>query len=237
MAFSPLGILSSSNNPTLGVYIWSACFEELGITKIARFIETKNIERIDLSYKPYSEREDVRDWTRKLIGQGKVVEIVLSEPSYIFPEKWFEVKSKLLSIFKSGYNVHFDIEPHILPDFKRNKDQYLKLFVALLTKAHLIAMQYNKKTSVAISISHYKSVIDNIINNSDLVVFMAYGFKNTKKICRIVNPYEQEKIALALRGKDFTREKELFQYINNIAKLSGIRIFIIHNLRQWKELK
>jgi len=237
MAFSCFSSFSLANNLNIGVYIWSNCFKKLKSSEITNFIETKDIERIELSYKPYSEEQSVRDWTKKITDRGKEVEIILSEPSYIFPEKWPEVRNRLIDIFESGHNVHFDIEPHILPDFKENKVKYLELFLNLLQKTNFIAKQYKKKLSVAISISHYKSVINEIFNNSDLVVFMAYGFKNVKRINRIIDSHEKEKVAIALRAKDFENEKELLEYIHEINNLTSIRIFIIQNLRQWKELR
>ncbi len=237
MALFPFTNSSSASELKLGVYIWSSCFEKLDISKVDNFIESRNIQRVELSYKAYLERESVRRWTRGLVSRGKEVDIILSEPTYIFPEKWGELRKKLIDIFDLGFNIHFDIEPHILPDFKEKKHKYLKLFVILLKKTHLIADKYQRRLSVAISVSHYKSAIKEIFDNSDLVVFMVYGFKNTKRINRIVASYKTDKTALALRGKDFTNEKELLDYIHNINRLTGISIFIIQNLRQWEELK
>ncbi len=231
------GSSSYSKKLSLGVYAWSGCFEKLKMSEIVKFIKTEDIKRIELSYRPFVERKDIRDLVRKLSKSGKKIDIVLSEPTYIFSEKWHEIRSKLIYIFKSGYNVHLDLEPHILHDFKEKKEIYLKLFVNLLEKVHLIANKYGKKVSVAINMNHYKDVIEDIFSNSDLVVFMAYGFKNAKKIKEIIYSYKKEKVALALRAKDFTNEDKLFRLISNITKLTGIKIFIIQNLREWIKLK
>ncbi len=228
---------SYANTLHLGVYIWSDCFNEFKISDIVRFIDREGIKRVELSYRPYFERESVRDLAKRLVSQGIKVDIVLSEPTYIFPEKWQEVRNKLIGIFKSGFNVHLDIEPHILPDFKEKRDEYLKLFVSFLYKVHVLARNYGKDVSVAITVSHYKGAVLDILRSSDLVVFMVYGVKNPNRIEREVSTYDRSKIALALRAKDFKSEKELFEFINGVSRLTGVKAFIIQNLRQWKGLK
>ena len=237
MALFLFGSSSQAKRLSLGVYIWSGCFEKLKVREVARFIEAEGIERIELSYRPFIDRRDVRDLAKELYANGKEVDIVLSEPKYIFPERWHEVKSELIDTFKSGFDVHLDIEPHILPDFKEKKEKYLELFVRLLERVHLLAQEHGRKVSVAISVSHYRCVISSIFKNSDLVVFMVYGAKNLKKVDRIVNPYRKSKIALALRAKDFESEKKLIGFIGKVNRLTGINIFIIQNLRDWEELR
>lgn len=227
---------SFATEMSLGVYIWSTDLEMSGISEIDKFIETKKIKRIELSYKPFAESEKVRAWMKKLKAQGKAVDLVLSEPLYIFPDKWHEVKNRLIDIYKSGYDVHFDVEPHILPDFKENSDEYLELFIGLLRKAHSLGKRFGKKTSVAISVSHYKRVMDDIFENSDLVVFMSYGFKSVRRVEHIVSSYDKNRVAVALRAKDFSSEKELLEYIKDVAERTDVKIFIVHNLRQWKTL-
>jgi len=231
------GSSSYAKKPSLGVYIWSGCFEKISLQEIERFIEVRGIERIELSYRPFVEREDVRGLAGKLAVRGKEVEIVLSEPTYIFPEKWNEVKGKLVDIFKSGFDVHLDIEPHILPNFKENEGKYLEFFVSFLRKVHLVAREYRKKVSVAISVSHYRSVIKAISKNSDLIVLMVYGIKRPDKIYRIVNAYKRNRLALALRAEDFQSGKELIEFINDVSRITGVGTFIIQNLRQWKRLE
>ncbi len=207
------------------------------IQEIERLIKTKGIERIELSYRPFVEKKVVRDLVKRLSKSGKEIDIVLSEPTYIFPEKWHEVKRELLSIFESGFGVHLDIEPHILPDFKEEKERYLKLFINFLKMVSWCAKRYGKSVSVAVSVKHYNSVIKDIFKNSDLVVYMIYGVKNVNKVVRVVDEYKNRQIAIALRANDFLDREELFRFMEKISKLSGVNVFIIQNLRQWKELK
>ena len=220
----------------LGVYIWSGSFEELKLSDIEKFVSSKGVNIVELSYKPFAGNREIRAWAKNLKLQGEDVEIVLSEPRYIFPERWSEVEDRLNHIFRSGFNVHLDIEPHILNGFKEEKAKYLKLFVEFLNKVHTVAKKYKKRVSVAITIRHYKGVIDDIARDSDRVVFMIYGVKSLRKIQEDVKPYARYNIAIALRAGDFKNETEFMRFMSGTSYLTGVKMFIVQNLKQWDRL-
>ena len=219
-----------------GVYIWSSSFDDLKLSNIEKFVSSKGIDIVELSYKPFSENKDIKAWAKNLVLQGKDVEIVLSEPKYIFPERWGVVEDRLNNIFSSGFDVHLDIEPHILNGFKEDKAKYLKLFVEFLNKVHAVAEKYKKGVSVAITTRHYKGVIDDIARSSNRMVFMIYGVKNLKKIQETIEPYVRYNVAIAFRAEDFKSEAEFLSFMDKISLLTDVKIFIVQNLRQWDEL-
>lgn len=222
------------------IYIWSKDLELYSFDFIRNFLIAKGINKVRISFSPIEKDRELVDLLNNLKKYNIHVELTLSEPDFIFPEKWDKVRSKVESIVSMGYDVHLDIEPHILSDFKDNREKYLNLFVNLLKKIYSMTKFYGHKLTVAISPKHYTEFLSEIISNCDEVVVMDYGKRNINKLSVRLNPIisltSKEKITLAIRAKDFENELEMEEFIDEIFNKIGIRSFAIQNLRQLVEI-
>ncbi len=222
------------------VYIWSKDLELYPFDFIKNFLIAKGINKVRISFSPIEKDRKLMDLLNNLKKYNIYVELTLSEPNFIFPEKWDKVRNQVESIVSMGYNVHLDIEPHILLDFKDNKEKYLNLFVNLLKKIYFITKSYGHKLTVAITPKHYTDFLSEIISNCDEVVVMDYGKKSINKLSVHLNPIisltSKEKVTLAIRAKDFKNELEMEEFIDEVFYKIGIHSFTIQNLRQFVEI-
>ena len=220
-----------------GVYIWSKAFRVFPVEEINEFIASRDIAAVKVSASAVMGSKEVKQFIERLKSEGIEVELTLSEPTYIFPEKWEKVKAKMEAILKMGYDVHLDVEPHTLPDFKENRELYLALFVELLKKAHALTKQYGHRLTVAVTPYHYREVIPEVISNCDGTVVMIYGTKSAGKIAKLLSPFlssePESNVTLALRAKDFKSELEMENLMEEVCKKTGVVSFVVHNLRQW----
>ncbi|TCK06696.1 hypothetical protein [Phorcysia thermohydrogeniphila] len=224
-----------------GIYIWSKAFRVYSLEEINEFIVSRDIVAVKVSASAVIGSKEVKQFIERLKSEGIEVELVLSEPTYIFPEKWEKVKAKMEAIMEMGYDVHFDVEPHTLPDFKENRELYLALFVELLKKAYALTKQYGHRLTIAVNPYHYREVIPEVISNCDGTVVMIYGTKSVRRIAKLLSPflsYEPESsVTLALRARDFEGELEMKSLMEKVCERTGVSSFVVHNLRQWKKLR
>jgi hypothetical protein len=223
---------------SLGVYLWSRGLEKYSNREVMDFIKFYNISNAAIPYKSYFNREKTRQLVEQLKAQHVKVELVISNPEYILPDKWAKFKEKLVKIFKSGFNAHLDIEPHTLIDYQKNRDMYLRFFIELLKKIHSLAKEFGKSISVDINPIIFSGYVDEIVSNSDNVILMIYETKKTVKINALVKPYQNQKAAyndkeiyIALRASDFRSLKELKSFLQVLSKSTEVKTFFIQNFR------
>ncbi len=107
--------------------------DSLGLTRLYFSLNAKQIEEYLQKGNPELSRFIV-----DLYQQGTVTEILLGEPTWIFPQarkKLFQIVSWLEKrLYPLVQVVHLDLEPHALSDFSRNKERYLRLYLDTLAE-------------------------------------------------------------------------------------------------------
>ncbi|MCP3925892.1 MAG: hypothetical protein GY714_25270 [Desulfobacterales bacterium] len=220
------------------VYIWSKDFNKYSNEFLTRAFIAKEIKRVIISGSKNLNYRKLKKFIRTAKENKISVELMISVNSWVRPEKWERVKRKLTFLLGFSNNIHLDIEPHVLHDFKKNREKYKKYFLNLICK---ISKRMGGDGKLYISLpAIYRSEFINIINNSvDGIYIMAYGTKKSKTISIRISSFKEvpkEKLVFALRPGDFSSELEIEMFIDNITENNGFSSFAFHEFNQFYKL-
>lgn len=179
------------------------------------------------------------------------IDILLGNPEWINDPKQSKVfKEDFMKSFidfwkkcpeNSKPNLHLDIEPHCLPEWKSNKNELLEKTMSLYDDVNLILKKANVKTNVSADIPHWwddikmkngKSAFENISERVDNVVLMSYG--DTSEKVKIyskdeLNSIQKEKVIIGLE----TNGKNLIGWDNNDNEIIGQNLTqSVQNIKQ-----
>ena len=230
------------------IYIWS----KIPITKKKRFIEICSSNNVDqIFFSAYNTSENQSKFSEMI--QGNDLKFFAMASTNEFSTNSNIALKYIDDIIK--YNnrveeeekfsgVHFDIEPHCLPDYKNHRDEILLKHVMMIKECHKKTdnnglefgvsipywYEYNEK-SIPINLEGViKPCSQHIIDNSDHISIMAYR----PRIDQIVNSvkeeikYSSKKVFVAVN--DISIIKNVETALNKVYPIEGIAIHHYHKL-------
>lgn len=217
--------IASSNPPFKAVYIWSDAFKNNSQTVINEYCRVNEFNPLLISYNS----------TKIYIQQ--ISEFI--SKNYTTPIHIMIGSNKLLNTGIAGFldtlktninlsqvkGIHLDIEPHTFADFKDNKEQYFKKYVAVLKQAKQFAENNNKlELSVSIPLNYPDEVLNEINTTCNYAYLMAYENVDIDFILRKTAEEKtilKNKCVLALRTKDFENRTSMDEAFKKIGFEKG----------------
>lgn len=221
------------------IYIWSEAFGQTDNTFLVQALEAKAVTTIVLSAaKSVIQGQKFADFLKLTTLHQIKIELILSDNSWIEPEKWPKAEERIKELLAVSHTLHLDIEPHTLPDYKAKKETYNKAFLELIGKIRALT---GDKTGLAISLPtlYDQEFVNAIGAQVDRIYVMAYGKAAQQSMDKKLRPFANipsDKLVLALRPDDFSSELELERFIDQTSQGLGIRAFAFHDLPQFFRL-
>lgn len=220
------------------LYIWNRGFLEHDNTFLIRVFVAKRISEAIISASEKTDVDKLEDFIRRAASYNISTQLMISENTWVLPDKQKRLMAKLDSLRRYGTGIHLDIEPHVLADYKPHKEKYQAWFLEMIreVKGHL-----GRKAGLTVSlpVSHPPELVEAIGRYTDKIYVMAYGTKKIKTMERRLASFKKippEKLVIALRPDDFTTELELELFIDRLGRDYGYTAFAFHDLRQFFRL-
>jgi hypothetical protein len=205
--------IANSNPSFKAVYIWSDVFKNYSSTLINEYCKINDFNPLLISFntstKGYINKmsEFIKDnqssQIHLLIGSNKLLQGGII--NYLDT-----LKLKInLNLVKG---LHLDVEPHVAPDFKSNKDLYFKKYIDLIKEVKLFVASNHLELSVSIPLNYPENVLTELNSLCNHVYLMAYENVDVDFIERKASEEKQilnDKCVLALRTKDFGNRTEM----------------------------
>lgn len=222
------------------MYVWSNAFKNHSVKFITEYLIYHNIKEVALSAgQNDSLKNNITATNTTLRKSGIKTALLIGDNK--FTEKNIDeyFKNNVLSPGDIDA-VHIDYEPQTFDNWKEKKAQYLQLYFQKLKEARTYCNEHKLKLKIAIPLYYPEEDVNAMIELCDEVVFMAYENVNTKYITEKLNKYlaKKAKLAVALRTNDFTNRALLEEKLNEIARITGIENYYLHDLSRivkWDE--
>jgi hypothetical protein len=240
----PLQLTNSQNEPKIqkGIYIWSNAMKAHTPSFIIEYL-TKH--QMSTAYVSLSQQIEAKHWLGfQQLAQQRNIEViaVIGNSDYIFEEKYGNWKEKIkTSVDRGVKRIHFDIEPHTLPNWANEKSKYLGLYQKMVynIKQHC-ASNGIQTLSFAIPMHYPDSTLKVLATYADEVIIMAYETKSIESISR--RTQEERlilgmKFRLAIRTKDFNTINEFITFSNQITSELKLDELIVHDLETYLQLE
>ncbi|WP_462267997.1 TolC family protein [Desulfobacter sp.] len=217
------------------VYIWSDDFNRYANADIIDFLEAKQITRVLLSGSGKLFPEKKEKFLSHLSKEGVQVELIVGDNTWFFRSKQSAAIEKTLVRAEETGSIHYDIEPQALDGYRENKTDYIQLFIALVQKSkkHLL----DRGLAISVPFHWPAYAYEELAKSADRLHIMAYGTDRSATLLRRIQPALEaagpDKLAIALRPKDFKDEWAMEQLIQSVAIATGIQHFSFHDLGQF----
>lgn len=214
------------------VYLWSEQFNQHSNQELFMLLETKAIRHAMISVGNKINQAKLFQFMKEADRNKVKVSQLLGESNWALPEQHARVLSVIEARAQYGNSIHLDIEPHVLPQYKANKNQVLSDYIALLQSIRL----RHPTLDLAISIPHHwpEEVLLALNDYVDQVYIMAYETSDTDqlstRIKRVLSSVPLSKVVVALRKEDFVDELQLERVISMLGQSTGVSQFAVHKL-------
>ncbi len=220
------------------IYLWSDDFNRLSNMDIIRFLETKQITTVLLSGSSKTDTDKRTALIKQLSAKNINVELIIGDNTWIFEHKQKQAVEKTVLTSENTETIHFDIEPQAMEGYRENKDKYISLYLELLAKVR--EGMLDRKLTAAVPFHWTENVYRELGNLTDKIYIMAYGTDKPDVLLRRIEPALKgvgpDKLAVALRPKDFKDEWAMENVISTIQEQTGIENFAFHDLGQFIDL-
>nr|MBF0222397.1 sel1 repeat family protein [Desulfobulbaceae bacterium] len=221
------------------IYIWANEFQKYDNKLIEQVFLAKGLDKAVISASKNIDRQKLDHFIELAKFNGIRTELMLSENSWVLPEKWPTVQLAVEELCKFGQPIHLDIEPHTLPDYQDKKQEYNTYFFEMIRKIRVITDEHSIELNIALPVLHNSDFVDAIASLSDHIYIMAYGKLNQEKLKDKIAPFsniDKDKLVLALRPKDFTNELEQEEFIDVTFEQAGLTNFALHDFAQFIQM-
>lgn len=252
-----------------GVWVWTGGREYTDtnrLDEIRDFCERNRISEIYLSlnrgfFDSRAARRAVSSWIRQMTADGITVTPLLGDPHWILVddrENLFE-RIDALGAFDTVdlpdhdfTQIHLDIEPQALPDWKSKRVSYLEKLVETVRSLNIRFAERDLSYSLVLDIPVYfdtvsRGALESLFDAAGEIVLMAYGIDDPERLferIRTETELSRQKgipFRIALRAGDFSSETLLTDFASRLrAYLVDSPFFAgfsIHEFDSWKRLK
>ncbi|MFN4149537.1 MAG: hypothetical protein ACK4IX_01225 [Candidatus Sericytochromatia bacterium] len=194
-----------------GIWIWNTNDipkSDKDLDSFLKLASKKGINNLYVNGHPsITNKSDIESFKKLVIKASEnnvKIEVLLGNPEWVNDPKQEKVfKEKYLNSFidfwkdcpeNSKPNLHLDIEPHCLPEWKNNKNELMEKTISLYSDVNKILEKSGVKSQVSADIPHWwddfkmkngKSAFENISEKVSSVAIMAYG-ENSQKVNNFV---------------------------------------------------
>lgn len=230
-AWEPPPVAERARPLERSAYLWSRRFNGLPNKRILDFCRAKRIGRLMLSA-GRGTAPDKLDAFLRLASTGDLrVELMYSDTGWVFPAERREALKRMVAEARLASGVHLDVEPHTLPEYKKNPPFYQALLVNLVESA---AERLGPGVSLSVSVSpRYSTETIQRIARHARVHVMAYGIttpQRMEKLLASLHELPADSLVLALRPGDFADEAAMEAFMKEIALRHLLHGFALHTL-------
>lgn len=221
------------------IYIWAKEFQKYDNKLIEQIFRAKGLEKAIISFSKEIDRQKLDHFIELAKLNGIRTELMLSENTWVLPEKWPKVQLAVEALCEFGQPIHLDIEPHTLPDYQDKRQEYDTYFIEMIRKIRTITNEYSIELNIALPVLHGPDFVDAVASLSDHIYIMAYGDLSQDQLREKIAPFQnisRNKIVLALRPKDFASELKQEEFIDLTFEQTGLTTFALHDFAQFIDM-
>lgn len=229
-------IRARSGSRTL--YLWSGGVQNTPTPLLIAFCKAKGVERLLVSFQKKTDKTQFSRLVHGAKEAGITVVPMISDISWLFDENWPETRTRLKQICAIQPDLHLDIEPHQLADYKENPDRHQKDYRILLAR-----IRDHQPVGATLSVSlpvwlppEHTAAIAPFV---DRIYCMAYGIPTAFRLVEKTRPFtaaaNTTPVTIALRAKDFATELAMERYMDEITQIAGLQHFAIHQFREYQK--
>jgi hypothetical protein len=224
-----------------GIYVWSKAFVNVPAERIMDDFKQWKIDHVILS-----PTTDAKNWVKAqplidLLNQNDIaVEWMIGN------NKWLghSITGKLDSLNNQlqTWNIktlHLDIEPHTLPDYKKNKEKYHRQYLELVDEANIFCKKNNLQLNLSIPLQLPEDVLQKIAELNITTTLMAYENPNVDAIKRRSQEevqFGQTKTIIALRAKDYQKSADMEKDLQLLKDWIPSHRIVIHDYNTYKQI-
>lgn len=217
-------------NGERSLYLWRRSFDAITPQYLSKFCHLRNISRIYVSASRYKKSDPT---IVSLEKSGLEIMPLYSENSWAKTEKHEKALQRIASLTKETKEIHLDVEPHALDNWRDNDYELLKEFVELLRK---IRASYSGTISVSIPGIYPETYYPEIYQHVDRVEFMIYGKSKERTIEKLSQIIDTSiTTSLAVRATDFANEQEMETFAE-YALEQGVKHITLFDFASYREL-
>jgi hypothetical protein len=221
------------------LYQWSADFNARPNPAILAFCRAKGVSELMISAGRQTDRTKLIDLTRQAPVQGIRVAWMGSTTEWLSPERRGDLLAFAQAAFAASGHLHLDVEPQVLPDYRRRQAHYWEQYTRMLANVAAVKPPHGRLT-VALPLGLSADQLTAIAKRVDGITVMGYGVKRPQRLVERLAPYlnvmPSSDLTLALRPADFDSEADLEAYIDILAETSGLAAFALHTLAAYYQL-
>ena len=224
-----------ARNGERSIYLWSKGFNNYSNSQILDFLIAKGINRVLLTAGRAVNHEKMQRFIKQATHKQIIVESIIGPNKLFFKENHQSAAIAVESARSLSDAIHLDIEPHTFPEYKQNKEAYLKQYIDML---RAIREQSPDVTlTVAVPFHWPEHIYAELNVLVDRVYIMAYGSTKPNTIIRRLQPalknIASEKIVTVLRITDFSDEWGIEKMIAALQQQTGLKNFSLHTFRRF----
>lgn len=220
------------------LYVWSQSFNGFDNTLLIQVLKAKAIQSVLVSAGEKTDLAKLRRFMALAHDAGLRVELMVSDNTWVAPDKTAKVDAAVTRLFALGPNLHLDVEPHTFKDFKANRVAYMERMAKLLKRVAALR-QPGQTVSVSLPTLLTQAEVDALAPHVDQVYAMAYGTRDPQVLLRRLEPFRNipaERLVVALRPADFPDELALEDFIRAVMQRSATTRFAFHDLAQFQSM-
>ncbi len=218
------------SKPKKAVYMWSEGYFKYKNPFIIAFLHSRNISKVFLSDKAFSNNEKTKEFLKLLKIYGIEPAILVSNNYLIFENR----RKKLEEIVSRGEKygikeIHLDVEFYLLREYYKNRETYEKLYLEMVKNLSKMSNKKGIRITVSMPLKLNLTFIKKLLPYVHEIYYMLYGEKtDINYLNELLKAYGHEKICISLRIKDYSNEIQIEDRINNLNK-KGFLKFSFHD--------
>jgi len=221
------------------LYMWSKAFMANDNHFILDLLRAKGVGRLIVSAGTATDRLKLSDFLEAARLNGIEVELMVSENSWISPEKWPKVRERIDELARMNKVIHLDIEPHTLKGYKERRQEYDGLYAALVEKISARCRELDVELNVALPPSASQELVARVGTVVHNIYLMAYGSISMDGLEKRLQNFVQipkDRLVLVQRAADFSSELAMEERLDAAWQQLPVGSFAIHDFKGWARL-
>ncbi len=214
------------------VYIWSEEFNRYSNQELFILLQTKALKHAIVSVSGKVNQAKLFQFMKDAARFDVKVSQLLGESHWALSENHQRVLAAVEVRSQFSNDIHLDVEPHLLGQYKENKTAVLNDYVELIAAIRVRHPQLN----LTISIPHHwpETVLISLNDYVDQMYLMAYESSDldqlSSRIKKVLAAVPLDKLVISLRKEEFSNELQLENAVEALTQSTGVTQFAVHKL-------